>query len=333
VNGAIIPEQVLEIADGIRTMRIRGAGEIARAAANALKIAALSYTGPRSIEDFKKYMVKIGDMLITTRPTAVSLPNAVVYVLRSLKGKTNFDEAREAVVTASEEFVKNSREAVKKISEIGAKRIKPGSIVLTHCHSTAAVELIAEAYRQGRIEKVYSTETRPFMQGRITMAHLLKYGIPAEQIPDSAVRYLMHEVDYVIVGADAVASNGAVVNKIGTSQVALAAKEARVRFYVAAESYKFSPLTLFGELVKIEFRSEEEVVPSDWLKSHPRVKVLNPVFDVTPPEYIDAIVTEYGVIPPQVAVLILIDKLGWALDTVKAVHTYDFAAFLEELAE
>jgi len=328
-----VPRKVREIAEGIKTMQIRGAGKIARAAAEALKIAALEYPGPRSVDDFKKYLVRVGELLISTRPTAVSLPNAVIYVLHVIKEKTSFDEVREAVVATADEFIKNSEEAVKKISKIGAKRIKHGSVVLTHCHSTAAVELIAEAYRQGRVVKVYSTETRPFKQGRITMAHLLKYGVPAEQIPDSAVRYIMHEVDYVVVGADAVASNGAVVNKIGTSQVALAAKEARVRVYVAAESYKISPFTVFGELVKIEYRSEEEVVPRDWLSAHPRVKVLNPVFDVTPPEYIDAIITEYGVMPPQAVVLLLISKLGWALETLKTGYTEDFEAYLESLAE
>lgn len=326
-----IPQAVIEIAEGIKSMRIRGAGRIARAAAEALKIAAASYEGPRNTDLLKKYLVKVGELLIKTRPTAVSLPNAVMYVLKSMRGKQDFDEVRSAVVATAEEFIKSSEEAVKKISEIGARRIKPGSVVLTHCHSTAAVELIAEAYRQGRVVKVYSTETRPFMQGRITMSHLLKYGVPAVQIPDSAVRYIMSEVDYVVVGADTIASNGAVVNKIGTSQVALAAKEARVRMYVAAESYKLSPLTLFGELVKIEFRGEDEVVPAEWLKAHPKVKVLNPVFDVTPPEYIDAIITEYGVFPPQAIIIVLEEKLGWTLSTTKPVE--DFVAYLEELAE
>ncbi|MCC6035166.1 MAG: ribose 1,5-bisphosphate isomerase [Desulfurococcaceae archaeon] len=310
------PERVLEIASGIREMKIRGAGRIARATAEALKIAALSYNGVEDLVLFKKYMVEVGELLISTRPTAISLPNTVVYVLSSLRNSSSFSEARESVVKRADNFIRESEEATKRISLIGAKRIKENSIVLTHCHSTAAVGVIIEAYKQGRVVRVYSTETRPFYQGRVTYTQLAKSGVPVVQIPDSAVRYIINEVDYVVVGADTVTSNGAVVNKIGTSQVALAAKEARTRVYVAAESYKFSPLTLIGELVTIEYRSPEEIVSREWIEKHPRVKVLNPVFDVTPPEYIDAIITEYGVIPPQAAVLILVEKLGWALDVL-----------------
>ncbi len=312
------PQRVLEIASGIREMKIRGAGKIARATADALKIAALEYSGDKDLSAFKKYMVSVGELLISTRPTAVSLPNAVIYVLSSLRNASSFSEARENVIKQAEKFISESEEAIKRISQIGARRVKENSIILTHCHSSAAVGVITEAYKQGKVVKVYSTETRPAYQGRITFTHLSRSGVPVVQIPDSAVRYVINEVDYVIVGADTVASNGAVVNKIGTSQVALAAKEARTRVYIVAESYKFSPLTLIGELVTIEYRPPEEVIPREWLEKHPRVKVLNPVFDVTPPEYIDAIVTEHGVIPPQAAVLILIEKLGWVLDVLES---------------
>ncbi len=309
-----VPRRVLEIADGIRSMRIRGAGRIARSVAEALKIAALEYSGPGDERSFRRYMAYVADLLISTRPTAVSLPNAVYYVMyRLLTSSGDVEELRDTVVRVADEFIVESIEAVRRIGEIGARRIKNGSVILTHCHSTAAVSVIVTAYRMGKIVRVYSTETRPFYQGRITMRHLLEAGVPAVQIPDSAVRYVMHEVDHVIVGADTVASNGAVVNKIGTSQVALAAHEARVRVFVAAETYKFSPATVIGELVPIEFRPLEEVVPREWVEANPGVEVLNPSFDVTPPEYIDAIITEKGVIPPQAAILVLMDRFGWAL--------------------
>ncbi|QOR93872.1 ribose 1,5-bisphosphate isomerase [Thermosphaera chiliense] len=314
-----IPPKVLEIAEGIKTMRIRGAGKIARAAAEALKIAALEYGGVKEVAPFKRYMGKVADLLIATRPTAVSLPNAVMYVLSSLHRANpgTFEDAVNTVVLTAEKFIEESINAVKVISETAARRIRENSIILTHCHSSVAVSAITEAYKLGRVVKVYSTETRPFYQGRITAKQLLENGVPVVQIPDSAVRYVMHEVDHVVIGADTVASNGAVVNKIGTSQVALAAKEARVRVYVVAETYKFSPTTLIGEPVPIEFRDPTEVVPDSWLQKHPRIKVLNPSFDVTPPEYIDAIITEIGVIPPQAAILVLMERLGWALDKIK----------------
>ncbi len=327
-----LDKRILEIADGIKTMRIRGAGKIARAAAEALKIAAETYRGPRDPGEFRKYMERIAELIISTRPTAVSLPNAVYYVMYALERTSGgVDELIHAVTSRAEEFIKNSLEAVKRIGEIGARRIKSGATVLTHCHSTAAVSVIKTAYEMGKIEKVYSTETRPFYQGRITTRQLLEAGVPVIQIPDSSVRYIMHEVDQVVVGADTITSNGAVVNKIGTSQIALAAHEARVRVFVAAETYKFSPMTVIGELVPIEFRPETEVVPEEWIRKHPNVKVLNPAFDVTPPEYIDAIITEEGVIPPQAAILVLIEKFGWALEKIKqgAIHKVEFEESLE----
>lgn len=310
-----IPIRVVQIADDIKAMRIRGAGKIARAAAEALKVAALEYRGPLDESSFKKYIAYVANLITSTRPTAVSLHNAVLYVMSKVRAVSGgVDEMRSAAINAAEKFIQESIEAVSKISVFGAKRIKNGAVVLTHCHSAAAVSTIINAYKMGKVTKVYSTETRPFFQGRITARQLLENGVPVIQIPDSAVRYVMNEVDHVVVGADTVASNGAVINKIGTSQVALAAHEARVRVFIAAETYKFSPMTVIGELVPIEMREAEEVVPLDWIKSHPGLEILNPSFDVTPPEYIDAIVTEVGVIPPQAAISVLVERLGWALE-------------------
>ncbi|MET1160430.1 MAG: ribose 1,5-bisphosphate isomerase [Thermoprotei archaeon] len=328
-----IPEEVLTIAEDIKTMKIRGAGKIARAAAEALKIAAEKYSGSHDPSEFKAYMKRVAELLLSTRPTAVSLPNAVYYVMYRLeKSSGTFEELRDTVRKTADQFIRESLEALKKISEYGARRIKDGSVVLTHCHSTASVSVISRAYEMGKIVKVYSTETRPLYQGRITTQQLLEKGVPVIQIPDSAVRYIMHEVDHVVVGADTIASNGAVINKIGTSQIALAAHEARTRVFVAAETYKFSPMTVIGELVPIEFRDPTEVVPREWLNKHPRVKVLNPAFDVTPPEYIDAIITEIGVIPPQAAILVLLERMGWVLEKtrVEDVARFKLEDYVEE---
>ena len=170
--------------------------------------------------------------------------------------------------------------------------------MLTHCNSTAAVRSIIRAYELGKIDMAYNTESRPRYQGRITSRQLAEAGVPVTMIVDSATRFLMPHLDMVIVGSDTIASNGAVVNKIGTSQVALCAHEARVPVTVCAESYKFSPLTVFGERVDIEERDVREIAdPEDF----PGVKFYNPVFDFTPPEYVDAIVTEFGVMSPYTA--------------------------------
>lgn len=307
-----IPKEVLQIAEDIKTMRIRGAGKIARSAAKALMIAAEKYHGP--VTEFKEYMEKVSQIILNTRPTAVSLPNAVMYVMTRLrKAEGDLLDLKQVVISSAKEFIDKSLEAVKKIAEYGAKMINDGDVIITHCHSTAAVSIIIEAHRQGKRIKVYSDETRPKFQGRITSTQLAEAGVDVTLVPDSAMRLMIRKADKVVVGADAIASNGALVNKIGTSQLALVAHEAGVAFLVAAETYKFSPMTFIGELVKIELREPTEIVSKEWLEDNPGIRVLNPSFDVTPPEYISAIITELGVIPPHAAVLILSESFGWAL--------------------
>ncbi|MGQ9759163.1 MAG: ribose 1,5-bisphosphate isomerase [Candidatus Methanomethylicaceae archaeon] len=315
-DGILFPEELTRLAEDIRMMRIRGAAEIARAAAEGLAIAAINI----KTDTPQKYIEELNNayrLLLATRPTAVSLPNVLKYVMHRVltasKSGMDVDELRALTIRAAEDFKKSSREAVRKISDIGAKRIRNGDIIMTHCNSSVAISILKEAKHQGKDFRVIATETRPRFQGRLTAKALSEVGIPVTLIVDSAARYFMPNVDKVIVGADVVTSNGAVVNKIGTSQIALAAKEARVRVFVGAETYKFSPSTVLGELVEIEERSSEEVVPKEVLSELKGVTVANPAFDVTPPEFIDIIITEKGIIPPQAAVLILMEEFGWAI--------------------
>jgi len=268
-----------------------------------------------SREEFMAEMEAASKALIATRPTAVSLPNGVRFVMYRLsnaaRSGASLQGLKESVTTSGDEFTRLSLEAVKKIADYGARRIEDGDAIITHCHSSAVVAVLKEAARQKKSITVYSTETRPRYQGRIMASQLEEAGIPVTLIVDSAARYFMRKADKVLIGADAVAANGAVVNKIGTSQVALAAHEARVYVFVAAETYKFHPETMVGKLVEIEERPATEVVDKSFLDSHPGVKVRNPSFDVTPSEYIDLIITERGIIPPQAAILVLREEFGW----------------------
>lgn len=310
-----LPEEVLKIAEDIKTMRIRGAARIARAAAEAMKTAA-EKSGARTSEQLLSDLSRAAELLIKTRPTAVSLPNAVNYVMMKARraGESgDLDITRSTAVKAAQEFIERSLRALKVIGELGAKRIEEGDVVMTHCNSSAAIQVIKVAAEQGKVEEVYVTETRPRFQGRLTARQLADAGIRVNLIVDSAARYFMNEVDEVVVGADAVAANGAVVNKIGTSLIALAAHEARVRFYVAAETYKFSPATMLGELVEIEERPASEVVDENYLRENPNIRVRNPAFDVTPAEYIDLLITDRGVIPPQAAAVLMRDEFEWVL--------------------
>jgi len=304
---------VTETAEKIKSMEIRGAGRIARAAAESLRDHALS-TRISYTEAFRQEMERAAGLLVATRPTAVSLPNAVHLVMAGLDDAKTVEEARSGIVNRAEAFVQSSLHAVDRIAKFGSRHIKDGDTILTHCNSEVALACIIEARRSGKDIEVFATEVRPRNQGLLTIRTLNDAGIKTNFIVDSAVRSFINDIDLVIVGADAVTVNGAVVNKVGTSQVAHAAHEARVNVLVAAETYKFAPRTVIGELIEIEERPPGEVLADEIAKTLPNVTVRNPAFDVTPANYIDLIATEEGVIPPQMAYVIIREYLGWGID-------------------
>ncbi len=327
-----LPEEADRIAEDIRNMRIRGAGLIARSAVEALRVVA-EQSKAEDTESFFNELTETAKILLQTRPTAVSLPNGIRYVMHRLNLAKDrnlpFSKVRESTLTAASEFIESANTAIQRIGEIGARRIVDGDVLLTHCNSTAAMEVMKTAWNEGRKFEVLVTETRPRFQGHLTARELSAAGIPVTLILDDAVRYFMQDVDKVIVGADAITANGALVNKIGTSMVALAAHEARVRVFVAAETYKFSPETMIGELVEIEERSSDEVISDEEQRKIGAIKVLNPSFDVTPAEYIDLIITERGIIPPVGAILILEEVFG--VVTPEELREYQTYSLKEEV--
>ena len=308
-------KQLKVTAGKIRSMEIRGAGKIARAVAAELRDLAYRMNTD-DIDEFNETMRAGAELLVSTRPTAVSLPNAVRAVMR-YKGES-VDQVRTDIKKLADEFITNSENAVKRIGEIGAKRVRDGDTIMTHCNSAAAISIMAAAHAQGKDITVIATESRPRLQGYLTIRQLDRLGIKTVLIVDSAVRYFMKEVSLVVMGADAVTVNGSVINKIGTSQLAMAAHEARKNVIIAAETYKFSPRTLLGELVEIEERDSGEVIGKDKLDEFSNVSVRNPAFDVTPKEYIDIICTEVGAIPPEMAYIIIKDFLGYGVEEMNS---------------
>lgn len=312
---------VEETAEKIRTMEIRGAGRIARYAAKALLDHSQTLSG-RDMASYRKEMQQAADLLVSTRPTAVSLPNAVNLVMKSLMGVSDIKTAKTNLEERAAAFVRRSEEAVSKIGKIGARNIRDGDVVLTHCNSEAALACILEAHQQGMDIEVYATEVRPRNQGHITARTLSDAGIKTNFIVDSAARFFMKEVDLCITGADAITVNGSVINKIGTSQIALAAHEARVSFLVAAETYKFAPCTIVGERILIEERSPDEILPPEMRKELRNVTVRNPTFDITPADYVDLIITEAGVFPPEMAYTVIREQLHWDSSDLSSDYPY-----------
>jgi S-methyl-5-thioribose-1-phosphate isomerase len=282
------------VTQAIRELAVRGAPAIGIAAAWGVVLAAQQ--GAALDEALA--------MLRAARPTAVNLMWALDRMkTRIADGADAAALEREAQAIQDEDLAANRH-----MGELGAALIAPGSGVLTHCNTGSlatagfgtALGVIRAGVAQGRVERVYAGETRPWQQGaRLTMYELVRDGIPAKLIADSAAAHLMKSgaVQWVIVGADRIAANGDTANKIGTYQLAIAAKHHGVKFMVAAPSSTVDMATASGEAIEIELRDPTELLGIGGRRVVVEgAEAWNPVFDVTPASLIDAIVTERGVI-------------------------------------
>jgi ribose 1,5-bisphosphate isomerase len=296
-------------------MEIRGAATIADAAAGALSTQAEASTA-ETPEAFRAELKAAARRLYETRPTAVSLPNALRFVLWDMEGGS-VDELRESVVESAAGFQTDLAAAQDRLGRIGANRLRDGDVVMTHCHSTDALSCVKAALDQGKDVSAVVKETRPRKQGHITAEQLREWGVPVTLVVDNAARRYLERVDHVLVGADSIAADGSVINKIGTSGLAVNARDRGVPIMVAAQTIKLHPGTLTGHTVEIENRDENEVLedaerdritggdPDD-----DDLVVENPAFDVTPPRYVDAIVTERGQFPPESIVTLMRELFG-----------------------
>jgi ribose 1,5-bisphosphate isomerase len=306
---------VHDAAADIASMEIRGAAAIADAAAAALaaQAEASSASTPAAFEAELKAAAR---RLYETRPTAVSLPNALRFVLWDMEGDA-VDARRESVLESARSFREDLSDAQDRLGRIGANRLRDGDVVMTHCHSTDALSCVKAALDQGKHVEAVVKETRPRKQGHITAEQLREWGVPVTLVVDNAAHRYLERVDHVLVGADSIAADGSVVNKVGTSGLAVNARDRGVPIMVAAQTIKLHPGTLTGHTVEIENRDETEVLSdadrdriTDGDPDDPEFVVENPAFDVTPPRYVDAIVTEHGQFPPESVVTLMRELFG-----------------------
>jgi ribose 1,5-bisphosphate isomerase len=301
-------ETIHVAAEKIRKLQVQGARNVAIAAVKALQTQAESTKAKNKIQ-FLCELKEAQTILVASRETEPLMRNAIRWIItQATTVNTEKVEAlSENVVANASQFLKELDDSKEHIAEIGANRIHDGSVVFTHCHSSTVTRLLAKAKANGKNIKVVCTETRPAFQGRITANELVKLGFETTLIVDSAARTFIRNVDMVIVGADAITSEGNVVNKIGSSAIAVLANEARVPFYVVSELLKFDPETLNGECEKIEQRNPTEV----WNEAPPKLIVRNPAFDVTPNRYIHGLICEEGIIAPQTILEVMHRKYPW----------------------
>jgi methylthioribose-1-phosphate isomerase len=294
-----------EVAAAIHALAVRGAPAIGIAAAWGVVLAARAISAA-GVADAAAELEPALRRLNAARPTAVNLAWALARMRGALaRADGDWREVleREAQAIDSEDLAANRR-----MGMLGAALIAPGSGVLTHCNTGSlatagfgtALGVIRAGVAQGRIDEVFAGETRPWLQGaRLTVWELQQDGIDATLIADSAASHLMKtgKVQWVVVGADRICANGDVANKIGTYQLAIAAKHHGVKVMVVAPSSTVDMATASGDLIEIEERDPGELHSVGGSRTVAEgIAAWNPVFDVTPHELIDAIVTEQGVI-------------------------------------
>lgn len=299
------------VCQDIASMRIRGATDIARAAADGLAEHVAAAGG--DLEGRREAAKAGARRLLATRPTAVSLAHGVAAVLGPVLQAGDSREAAERGRAAAKQFGAAIDAAHAAIAEHGASRVAEGRL-LTHCHSSTVVDVLTHAWRQGKRFEVLSLETRPRWQGRKTAQQLSAAGIPVTLCVDGAAAHAMAAgIDQVWVGADAVGADGALVNKVGTRMVATVARRFSVPLFSAASRIKFAAVD--GGEVPIEQRDAAEVAEGD-LEG---VGVWNPAFDVTPSGEVAGYVTESGILDPAEAVAAAHDgvaRLQAALDAL-----------------
>lgn len=293
---AISQGPLLQVKKDIESMRTRGAGNIGKEAALALARAAEGFSGS-DVGALRALLLDAANLLAAARPTAVTLRNGLNEMLAEAQKGRTVAEVRKNLAAAGAAYVKRVDDGKKEIAKLALKLMRDGDVVLTHCHSTAAGGAIAHAARKLKGVRVFSTETRPFRQGLIQSPALAKEGVDVTLIVDAAVALIMEteRVTRVIVGADTIAADGSLYNKVGTRQVAELARRFGIPFIVCAEREKFSPYTLRGDAVPIEERAITEVADPALV---PGVKIRNPVFDRTPPDLIEVYVTDQGLVKP-----------------------------------
>jgi methylthioribose-1-phosphate isomerase len=300
-----------EIADAIRQLKIRGAPAIGIAAAFGVALGAAEYQGD-DIARFSRHVEDVASILQNTRPTAVNLAWAIGRLTRLVRSNATrpVRAIQSLLLDEARKILAEDIETCRMIGEHGAKLVPPRAGILTHCNTGAlatggqgtAQSVIVKAHESGKEIHVFVDETRPLLQGaRLTTWELMRRNIKTTLITDNTAAFVMKQgsVDLIVVGADRIARNGDVANKIGTYNLAVLAEKHRIPFYVAAPISSIDFQTTSGSGIPIEERDPSEITEGFGKRTAPfGVRVYSPAFDITPHELVTAIVTEHGVSRP-----------------------------------
>ncbi|HIE64215.1 MAG: S-methyl-5-thioribose-1-phosphate isomerase [Nitrospira sp.] len=300
------------VAQGIKELWVRGAPAIGITAAYGLALAAQKIQAT-TFDDFYHELLPACELLAASRPTAVNLFWAIDRMKQTAIAHRNqtIPSLKKTLLSEADRILSEDIEMNRAIGRFGAPLIQNDSGILTHCNAGAlatggygtALGVIRRAWEENKQIRVYADETRPVLQGaRLTVWELVQEKIPVTLITDNMAGFFMKQgkIQYCVVGADRIAANGDIANKIGTYSVAILAKEHQIPFYVAAPMSTVDFKTPSGEEIPIEERDPSEVTHIQGKEiTAPGATIANPAFDVTPARYITAIITDKGIFKPK----------------------------------
>jgi len=300
-----------DLGEAIRSLRVRGAPAIGIAGAFGIVLGIQNFQG-NDVPGFLHEVDRVARELMKTRPTAVNLFWALERMKRVARQQSHLgvEGLKNRLLREAQTVLEEDREVCHRIGKHGARLLQDNSAVLTHCNAGAlatggfgtALGVVYAAVEEGKRIRVYVDETRPLLQGaRLTTWELMQAGIDVTLISDNAAAFVLKQgrIDAIIVGADRIARNGDVANKIGTYNLAVLAEKHGIPFYVAAPLSSFDFSIQSGDQIPIEERAPEEITEGFGQRiAPPGVQVYSPAFDVTPHQLVRAIITEEGIIEP-----------------------------------
>ncbi len=288
----------------VRNMNVKGGSPFGRAAAWAYKLACEQEPLP-SGEALQARIEQIGSALAALKPTMATIHNTGMLVQKLLRAQQDapLQRKKDEICALSERVIEQSLRAVETLGEYGAALIDDGAVVMMHSYSSTLMSVFEKAAAAGKKFRVISTESRPLRESRLAVRILQSCHVPVTYITDAEIWEFLPEATLVIMGADSIAWDGSVSNKMGTAMIAQLAQVCKKPVYIASELFKLDTRTRFGYNIVLERRTSDEILSPGDLQSTNGVDVVNQFFDLTPANQIRGLITEFGVISPAMVSL------------------------------
>ncbi|PIN79301.1 hypothetical protein COY26_04020 [Candidatus Woesearchaeota archaeon CG_4_10_14_0_2_um_filter_33_10] len=294
-----------ETVNRIKNLKVQGAENVAIEAVKSLK-EVIKESKSKNISGILADLYHAKNILFLTRPTEPCMRNALNYVMHELD-YDNPIELTKALCLKVDEVLERFDKNQRIIAQVGSRKIKNGSVVFTHCHSSTILKILKEAKKQGKRFEVHNTETRPLYQGRVTAKEVAKLGIPVTHFVDAAARFALKKADLMLIGADAITTEGKIINKIGSELYAEIANKYDIPVYACTDSWKFDTETIFGYEEEIEERKGKEI----WKNPPKGVTVDNFAFEKVSPDLITGIISELGIYKPHIFIQEIRNNNKW----------------------